>query len=424
MRARGHSISWIVQNPVYRPRKAIKSGDNICELPFPSRRTLPSQCEIPRELSRDRGRIYFGSGSAHYDHYQNVISAALDKLQPDIVIGEPTLFHELITLRNCNTRNIPYLHPTMNRYPNGRFTVFKGNTQLPARQGTEQLPENDARNYAASIGNGKTTPSYMHHPSKKERIRRQISRFISLVQVWVGRLRGEKYNTPSLRNKRAMTRTLKRNLAIWRHCAQSTCPTQKAILYPLQMQPEANIDVWGYPWSDQLETIRAMLEHTPEDVSVLIKANPKSKYELAEQLLALADKTERMILLPLEMTMLDAQNLSLGSLTVSGTVGLEAVFGKGRCLSLRHPILQSKFPEFHAPNIREAMYRLLNVPSDGVGSVNKGTQLMQEFTASSFSGTINEPLYHPACVSPENTSKVADALELVFDHVLKQDDAI
>jgi len=224
-----------------------------------------------------------------------------------------------------------------------------------------------------------------------------------------GRLAGEKFNTPSVGRKLLLNRNLRKNLRRWQNLAKS--PTGKSLLYPLQMQPECNIDVWGQPWSNQVETLKAMLAAAPKNVSVLVKANPKSKYEVSDALLALVEKTPRLVLLPLETSMSAAQNMSVGTLTVSGTVGLEAVFGKGRCLSLATPVLKSHFPKFHADTIKEAVAHLLNSSKDGVGNLQNGVALLQEFTAASFPGIVSEPLYNPKCMTPENIKNVASGIE-------------
>jgi hypothetical protein len=153
-----------------------------------------------------------------------------------------------------------------------------------------------------------------------------------------------------------------------------------------------------------------MLAAAPADVQIAVKANPKSKYEVCGELLDLAAKDPRVCLLPLEMRMPEAQRHAVGTLTVSGTVGLEAVLGKGRCVSLRHPIIAQHFPGFHAISVAHGVSRLLDEPEAGVGGVDAGTRLIQLLVRESFPGLVSEPLYHPMCIEPGNVSLVADAL--------------
>jgi len=173
LRADKHQISWIVQNPVYKPKQAKMAGDRVYILPFPKPQTKHSTNNdddgIP-ELAGDRGRLYFNAGRDHYGHYQAQITDILDTIKPDILIGEPTLFHELIAIHICKKLGIPYLHPTMNRYPGGRFSVFKGRSQIPAGYSHDTLDPKKERALARSVQQGTTLPDYMRTQTFAQKI--------------------------------------------------------------------------------------------------------------------------------------------------------------------------------------------------------------------------------------------------------------
>jgi len=57
---------------------------------------------------------------------------------------------------------------------------------------------------------------------------------------------------------------------------------------------------------------------------------------------------------------------------------------------------------------------LLNGSKDGVGSLQNGVALLQEFTAASFPGIVSEPSYNPKCMAPENIKDVASGIEKVI----------
>lgn len=416
LQARGHQIAWLVQNPQYVP-PVFAGSPHLHVLPFPPAETAaqPTQSEAwvgehYPALVTDRGRAYFDSGTSHYAHYTAEISRVLQRERPDLVVGESTLFHELLAIALCRDAGISYVHPCANRYPGGRFSVFAFETQQPAGGSGEVWPDEKARDLAERIATGREIPFYMRTPGRFEKLERTLRLSHSRASVWWGRLRGERYNTPALRRKLALARQLKSNLRQWQALQKMPSPAARALLYPLQMQPEANIDVWGRPYSDQVALVRAMLAAAPADVQVAVKANPKSKYEVSAGLLALAAQEPRVCLLPLGTPMTKAQACTLGTLTVSGTVGFEAVLGKGRCLSLRHPLIEREFPGLHATSVAEGVYRLLNDPQAGTGGTELGTQLIQCLVAQSFPGLVSEPLYHPLCIEPENIRLVADAL--------------
>ena len=416
---RGQSVGWIVQNPVYAPPN--ETGD-VVFLGFPKTAEM-IDTPVPEALSTERGRQYFGAGSRHYSFYARRVKEALDHLRPDAMIGEPTLMHELLTAAECRSRGIPYLHPTMTRYPGGRFNVLDGDTQNTVMGSAEVWPRDRLDELANAISEGCSLPSYMAKPTAMDARMRQLRRAVGQLQITLGWLRGERFNTPSPARKLALQRMLKNNLQSWAAMARMPAAAGPVILYPLQMQPEANVDVWGRPYSDQVAFVKRLLAALPENGAVAVKANPKSKYEVSVEMLALARSNPRVVLLPLDCPMTDAQAVTTGSVTVSGTVGLEAVFGRGRCLSLRHPLLERHLPEFHADSPEDAVARLLADPDAGQGSAARGAALLAQLVADSFEGTINEPTYDPNCLSPVNITKVTGAIAQVLSHLPQKADA-
>jgi hypothetical protein len=409
--SRGHQITWLVQNRQFSPHKSVDQKIHILSLPPAPKAAQKCAIHLHESLRTDRGRIYFQAGSAHYAHYMTEIESVLKASVPDFVVGEATLFHELLTLDICRARHIRYVHPCGNRYPNGRFSIYEGDTQIPLAGSGEVWPESRVSELATRIAESREIPIYMDTEGRFGQILRAGRLFLGGLNVWVGRLRGDRFNTPSLLVKIGLQRRLSENLRRWKAMQGLPMNKKNTLLYALQMQPEANIDVWGRPYSDQVQVIREMLSFCPSDVQVAVKANPKSKYEVSDQLLKLAAQDPRVCLLPLEMSMSVAQSLTVGTLTVSGTVGLEAIFGKGRCLSLRHPIIESEFRHFHASSVADGVSRLLRDPLAGKGGRETGAHLIRLLVSQSYPGLISEPAYHPECTDHQNIKLVADALD-------------
>lgn len=413
----GHEVSWIVQNPAYAPRVA---GQRVIQIPFPKKKDLENNL-IPDSVITDRGRTYFGAGQRHYAYYRKYLEAALTELAPDVVIGEPTLFHELLTIEICRKRGIPYLHPTMNRYPSGRFMILDGDTQNPVLGSREVWDDSTISSLAHTVVSGKSLPSYMRAPNGIEKQMRHLRLVRARLRTAGGRIKGEIYNTPSIVRKLNLGRKLRSNLKAWGSLQRAPGSSGPVVLYPLQMQPEANIDVWGRPFSNQVEVIKRILGALPENGQVAIKANPKSKYEVSDGLIALAHQEPRVVLLPLDWRMPRAHEVTTGAVTVSGTVGYEAIFNRGRCVSLRHPIIQDLFPSCHANTPESAVQRLLSDPLAGKGSLEATKSLLSELVSCSFEGTINEPVYDPDCVSDKNISLVYRAFTKVLSAIKTRD---
>ena len=130
-REEGFETYFLVQSRIFKPRR----NKNVTFIPFPSKEDIErSKSNLPNILleylkPRDRGYKYFNSGSDHYYYYYLKIKSFLEHIKPDLVVGESTLFHELITIFLCKKMNIPFVHPTGARYPSGRFQLFKDDTQ-------------------------------------------------------------------------------------------------------------------------------------------------------------------------------------------------------------------------------------------------------------------------------------------------------
>lgn len=408
----GHTISWLVQNPLF----ARNLPGTVEIMAFPKGDELEPGADLdafPAVLT-DRGRVLFEAGSAHYAYYQRCIAARLDADRPDVLLCEPTLFHELLAIELCRARGIACPHPVGERYPPNRFVVFDGDTQTPLIESGDRIDPGDALEMARNIHDGRAIPTYMVTGGRLARARDRWRWARTRGRVIVGRWRGERYNTPSLRRKLALNRMSRRNLERWAAAATLPSEPSRTILYPLQQQPENTIDVWGRPDNDQVEIVRRILAATDRDVRVAIKANPKPFYELSDELLDLALADPRIDLIPVEMRMAQALDLATGAVTVTGTVGYEAVFGRGRCISTNHPVLERHFPEFAAGSIEEAATRLLSDPSAGRGSVERGAQLLERLVARSFPGWISDPVSAPASMASANIAAVAHAVSLTI----------
>ncbi|AMK26078.1 MULTISPECIES: hypothetical protein [Sphingobium] len=405
---RGHAIGWIVQNHAFKPRASRSKSDAVVVIPYPRKAELRApKAELNAALAADRGRSHFGNGDRHYTYYEARIEAALDALMPDVVIGESTLFHEQLVIRACKRRGLRYLHPSMTRYPADRLMILQDDTQNPLGGSGEVWSLDKIDQHVRSISTGQTIPTYMRKPDRLQKVRKAVSS----ARTWTARLGGERYNTPSLAHKLLLNRKVSARLKAWNELARPVPSGQRALLYPLQMQPEANLDIWGYPYADQVATLEAIMRAAPKDVVVAVKLNPKAKYEVSEELIKLARRQRRLVLLPMTMNMAEAQSQTIGTMTVTGTVGLEAVFGKGRCISLRHPIIAAKLPAFHGRTIEDAVRLLLEESQSGVGDEGTGRWLLEHFVRVSYPGIVNEPLFDSRAMKLENIACVADAIE-------------
>lgn len=416
LEAQGFSIAWAVQNPLF----AAGLPGTVHVMPFPPRPTSegPWEPEAWPLLVTDRGRQYFGAGHAHYAHYARQFDVIFDLVRPALVMGEATLFHELLAIGEARARNIPYLHPSAERYPQDRFCFFHDLTQHAFGGSGETYPASEALAYTTRFREGHMTLTYMRVNSLPSQALRKLKWAWTRCHVFAARLAGERYNTPGAFRKWQLGQAVKSRLATWHRMARTPAPNEQVILYPMQMAPEANIEIWGRPYHNQVQVVRELLEAMPAGMKLAIKCNPKPKYELSDELITLAKTDTRVILLPVAMPMAQAMSHVIGAITVCGTVGFEACLGRGRCISLRHPVITNACPSLAATTPQEALRRLIDEPGAGVGSDVDSVALLQAIYMRSYPGYISDPFSSPECLVAANIERVAKAIADVSTQLL------
>ncbi len=338
----GYEIFYIVENHIFAPDRK-----NVYKIPYPAKRDLKKSAiltEFDSIRRSDRAVNHFGLTSTdHYSYYYKQIEAIIDKVLPDIVFGESTAFHELLTIEICKKKKILYLNPTSCRYPAGRFSFYKYDTLEPYSGSGEELPDAAAMQIIKEIVYRKVVPDYMK--KKKVKIKDRYARFKELGQLTFSYYGKEHYNTPSPFVKYKLEKQRKKNIIRWNIFAGTQrgkidIPAFK-ILYPLQMQPEANLDVWGRKYNNQLQIIKKIIRETEDDTYLIIKPNPKSKYELSSDLIDYVQETKRIIPVHHDVMMGEILPEADMVVTVTGTVAMECVWSNKPVVTLLKTIHNS-----------------------------------------------------------------------------------
>ncbi len=412
----GHTTTWLVQNPVFAP-----ADESVCVVPFPRRTALAEVTEYISDnlnwvKSGDRFINYFGGNDRHYSHYERAIKQWLDFEQPDVVIGESTLFHELIVIEQCLSKGIPYFHPSMPGYPGARYSVYSYASKEPLGYNRAVPSEADCLLIAEAIRKREKIPDYMIPPSGKEPERTHpmpgslLDRFIILR----GYLMGERYNTPAPWRKWLLDRQVKLHLAMWEQIVLTKFAPKgvRFVLYPLQMQPEANLDVWGQPFRDQVKLIREIADHLPDGWHLLVKANPKSKYELSADLLSVLQQHPKVSPIALSETMVEVLHRADLVVTVTGTVAVECVLSWKPVVQLGEGIVEDGAGCMRLGEVTEILDVIRLIETGGFTSASDADRirLVKRLYSTTFSGTVSDPASFPNVMAGENVKAVAHTL--------------
>jgi len=413
----GHQIFWVVQNASFMP-----SVGHSQVIPYPNgncRMTSKGvDQEIHRIISADRGVNYFGGDASHYGYYTSEIGRILESLQPDVVFGEATLFHELLCIERCRARKILYLDPASCRYPPRRFSFYLYDTQIPFQGSEEVFSERDSLAMVGRIARREVEPDYIKKRARGSAFRVKLRAFRNALKVTASYLVGEHYNTPSPVSKFLLEFRLRKNKFRWEKLASraQTVGSKFRILYPLQMQPEGNIDLWGNAYREQTKLLAALLQAADSDAVVVVKPNPKSKYELSDDLIKLVASSERLLPVSHKLSMTDVlQTIDL-IVTVTGTVAIEAIFADRPAVTLVKSLHNAVPSCVYLENLNGLGNVIRQVREGTFPKATEAEKLafLSLLTRTSYRGIISNPYSTPICLSDENIRDV----HIAFRHVL------
>ncbi|MAU58235.1 MAG: hypothetical protein CMC33_01070 [Flavobacteriaceae bacterium] len=326
----GHEISFLVQNKIFTPKNF-----DYQMIQYPSKNDLKKSSKNLQKIIRaDRNINYFGGNNDHYDYYYAQIEKYITRYQPSVVFGESTLFHELMAIEICRKNRILYLHPSEIGYPKDRIAFYNFDTKEPYHfKKNKKNYDKDAINFINEIKKRSIEPRYMGN--KKISL---FAKFKDRVVRFIGRLGGEVYNTPSLIKKIELNKRLKKLIILWNEQSKKisdiTSLNKKIIMFPMHLQPEANIDVWGQEYQNQTKLIEKIVTNLPNNWLLAVKLNPKTKYELTSDLVKLCSENKKIICINSQEKIKGIFDISDIIITVTGTILIECIFSNKPVLSL------------------------------------------------------------------------------------------
>lgn len=424
---RGHEIHWLVQNPMFAP-----DFGTVHVIPFPKKKQITTTDTSYDWLARtDRGLLHFGATKEHYPAYDRAIGQIIGDVRPDVTFGESTEFHELLTINHCKRMEVPYLVPYVMRYPTDRMAFVAFDTMDPVGGDGTQLTTEEVDAMISGIRQRQVVPSYMR-PTAPAPITHRIHRLVDKARITLGWLRGERYITPSPLRKLALNAARNTAHQQWEAQAQANWLRWENllsegtpwVLYAMQMQPESNLDVWGAPWNDQTLLIReAAMALQSVGAILVVKPNPKSKYEMTSELTELIASLPNVIALPHNTPMANVFPHAPLVLSVTGTVLMECVFAGKPVASLGSHAM-AKYPgviHLEQPNsIAQALKESLSCRAP-CATQTQARDLLQSLQATSYSASIWDPVAQPEFATDKAIASLSGAFIHVIDSMLSLD---
>ncbi|XMO87891.1 hypothetical protein AAFN75_06275 [Algibacter sp. AS12] len=409
----GHEVAFIVQNKDYTP----KSNVTNFIIPYPkniSKKNYKPCKDVEQVIVSDRMQNFFRKKGTKYFYYYNLeIDKILGSYKPDFVFGESTAFHELLTIANCKKRNILFLNPSSCRYPKNRFAFYKYDTLEPYKGSNEFLIEKEALEIVDSIANRKAKPDYMK-VVKKAKMKTLKDKFLK-VKSFVS---GDTFNTPNPKVKYQLQKDNKANIEAWDLVSQDEINPQNnfIVLYPLQMQPEANIDVWGIKHRDQLKLIKQLTDQLSDNAKLVVKPNPKSKYELSKELVSYITNNPKVITLKHSVKMDDIlKDIDL-VVTVTGTIAIECILSNKPVITLVKTLNNDQVNCKYLDNLNELPEIINEVKQNKFPSIDDSSKInyLNTLNSTSYYGRVSDPFSFSQVFGEENMSDILKA----FNHII------
>ncbi|WP_420194204.1 hypothetical protein [Marinobacter sp. GH_1] len=402
-------LSWLVMNPFYRPKRGT-----LYELGFPKIENIDDfkfDDLDKKVISSDRFTIHFNREPWYYPYYRERIEHAITEEDPDFIVGELGTFYAHYACLIAKKLGIPFYDIESARFPNGCISIFQYDQWNPVK--IQNVSDSDVWDYLEYYKKNRPVPDYMGKSSKRFwRMKKGFLKKLDILKVLAGFLYGEVFNTQNPLENFVEKKKVSNQLRLWDRVSVDLDTLRKlkknVLLYPLQMQPEFNLEVWGAPNNNQLDVIKKLAFALPSDWVLLLKTNPKPYFEMNRlEIIDLSSKGN-IYFLDRAVPMADISDVCDMVATVTGTIQIERLLA-GKPVYI---IGDTPFSDFSA--IKASIDSLSEADISG----GKDCQIDNDvsFKVAKFllehgiPGEVSEPISDPKCLRADNVSKLAHAL--------------
>ncbi len=350
----------------------------------------------------------------------------LDRMGAEIVMGEPSVIHDLLAVMVCEATGRHYVGPFGLRLPYQRFVFWNGfrenefhtfGARIPAEVRHEFLQM--AREAREQIVVQRIKPAYFYKNSRAPKI---TPKFLFKVVRGVGRAivqsrtDANMYSLSDILFKHKLHMRPIHFAAAkmqWARLFEWPVKGEKFVLFTLHKQPEYSIDVQGSRHANQMETIKALARSLPADTKLYVKEHRNCLGDRSpKQLKAIKALPGVRLIDP----MADANELAKESecvVTISGTIAVEAALHGKRTLLLTDQFLAG----FSTAKYIEEPWQLIDelLKPHPVQDVEYDIQYLGWLLENSFEGILSDPVSSPECVSDENLELLTNAIHALAD---------
>jgi hypothetical protein len=426
-------VSWVVVNAAQRASLLqTHPPEDVLYLPLslPLSDNAAAPLKINDLLFCDRRlKFMLPRGKRYLQAIQPAIQSFLKSEVPTLVVGELTLSYEIVAYRlvqgylpNCRWVSLAHTRMPPNHFSFYEDEAFSREVWRVPQTGIDDgaFPEGevDGPDYVALNRN------ITAFVSSRGFLLSKLRRFFSMEgydpedPTYHSNTRWDKLrkNVPFLVNRLTYRGLPKVGVDAIRACKG------RSVIFPLHLQPEANIDTCGRYWDNQAETILKIWRQLGPDDALFIKEHPVAignrGWAFYKRLLAYPNLHLLRHTAPIP-EVLDAVDYVF---TIAGTMGMEAALSGGKVLCLA-PTTYDRLANVVSPTISdfrrcgtiEDLYETLRAEKTGGWDARAfKTHMAQYAWPGDGAGDLNA---NPGSWAPGNLTRVARALERVLAQI-------
>ncbi|ADH60465.1 Capsule polysaccharide biosynthesis protein [Thermoanaerobacter mathranii subsp. mathranii str. A3] len=447
LRYRGHEIFWITTSSKWmrwlldkgvlqdqilhlKISEADSKKDSIC-LDLVSDIEKISGLKVKDAILMDRVVSKWDrEKSVQYALYViTMVKNWIEKNNINVIFGETTWLHEILTSSIASYMNIYYLKPATIRLPSQRFAFFKGYLEkeiyiIYHPEIYLQLFE-DAKKIAnetrQELIKNHIKPFYWYNNSHISKP--NLYYFLKILRKTYDALVYAKEDA-TIKSVKYQLKYEQSHLKFLRYYAEKLGrlfekpkANEQFILYTLHKQPEASVDVLGSRVANQLELIRSIVKELPINIKLYVKEHPNA---LGERKLSYLFRIKRLPGVRLIDPWVPVHELidkSIGVLTISGTVALEAAMLNKKAGIFTDMFFDDLSNVYRLDSTKDLQWFLekKNLPWN-----YEDEEKMARIIMNSFPGIISDPISMPSVLDNENIINVVNGFEMVLNDIKRR----
>lgn len=340
-----------------------------------------------------------------------------------IVTSETTAAHEVLISLLCKFENRIYAAPQTIRMPSTKFAFFEGidySKVLPVRNNLS-----DEENYKICdevykiVNVTKERPFYW---AKGNEIPKYNFSYIKKCINKIKEGQNESKTDASVKSlkhqifieKKYLKPIRARKLHSNNFFKTPDYKNEKYVLITLHKQPEASIDVVGYRYSNQIETIRRIARFIPSNFKIYVKEHSLAFGERNGDYLEQMAKIPGVIMIDPYLDTLELMNKAELVITVTGTVAYEAGIKGIKAVTLSDMYFSKLSTVNYIESEKDVMKILQEEKNHNIEADKK--YITEQLLRYSFDGLVGDALNSPESIAPQNIENMAIAFKKLISH--------